>query len=1678
MKSPVSLIVKAIFFTILCFLSKQTIAQVDSLHYIPPMCTFNTTDVGKHQIVLTTSETNAFTVTITNADGSFNKTISLSAIAPQKINLVKKSYTIQNTYIPVDSIQGVIDTLALNTALKTEGLIISGPKKFFASIQQRSKAQGDFLSSKGTTALGMDFYSGHMAAANSKPSNNNKNGHFISVMATENNTNITFSNPRIIFKGQSQNSFTISLKKNQSYVVGIPFNDLINKELDVNAVNGTHITSNKPIAVNSGSWNGSGIPKNNAEGIKAAGRDIGFDQIVPTEAIGKEYILIKGEGKTKVGNVDKPGAKYNERAIIIATENDTKITYQYIDSTTNSIKIISKTLQQGQYHITKEDEFVNSKNGNLYINADKKIFVYQTLSGANERQTAGFCFIPPLKCTADKEVTIAFTNELAGSAVKPILKLITQAGSTVELNNVVIDPKYRNTVIGNSFWETYNIPNDELVKSKYESGTNSIFKIESTGALNAMLAVRSGDVGAGGFYSGFGDIPQINQNPQIAEQGLCGDNVMLTASGFTQYNWYKDGVLVAENDDASYQPSNPGRYKVTGVSPCGNTDMESFPSNEIHILPCLYIKNSDITVTEGDDSKAVFTVELSHIWTTSDHVDVTFDYQTTAGSASSGKDFTSISASGIIPSGQKSIDIEIPIIDDNLNENSENFTITINNVKLAVESTHTGMCTILDDNDPEPNIRVDDMTVNENAGTILLPIKLNIESGKTVSVNYNVTDFTATKTNDYSASIYDGSLSFLPGETTKNITLTIIDDHVYETEINEQFKVNLSNLSNTTEGNVNASISITDNDSKPDITIADASAEEGSPITFQATVNHPSSQNITFDYEIQFENGRGNAKSQDFSNFTSFSSGTITIPAGSSNVDFPAFTTIDDNSNEGTEVFTLKFTNSNHANLTNIIATGSIRDNEGKPTISIQNAPDKTEGNALQFTININPAKNTPITFQYKTSDGTATSPTDFEGSSDWTSVTIPENKTSYILAINTVQDTEEEGDESFTIEIKESDPEIEMGVSTANGKILDDDEAPDAKDDLYSVNEDSSFNGNVMTNDLGLGDFPVTVISHVSASNGSVIMNPDGTFTYTPLPDFNGDYSFTYTIQDVDGDQSTATVKITVNSVSDIPIANDDTYTSPEDIQLTGNVTDNDKNLVDLPIAISLTSNVSNGTLKLNADGTFTYLPNREFYGIDNFSYKVTDGDGDAVTANVAINVTFINDAAPVAVNDAVSTNEDTSVTIDILANDTDIDGNSTIDRISTVIKSDPSHGTLSVISTTGEYIYTPNNNYTGVDNFTYTIKDASSLESNIATVSINVTVDNDLPVASCQSGVIVYLDENGNYILDPTEIDDGSNDDKDGGTVSLSVSPNTFNCDDKGSVDVVLTVTDTDNAKSTCSTTITVVDNTLPTIKTVQDDINVFADAGVCSAVVHYSGPVFTDNCDGDQSGRLYEGAVSGSSFDVGTTKVSYQYNDVSNNGMVSSSFTITVSDNQVPIFGNSSDQNLQVNANNCQYLVSGTALDLTATDNCEIRSLTHNYKGGGTSLDGKTFAIGTTDVTWTAVDIHNNTSTKIVKIIIGSSLNAVLNIPTGNKVCGDDEDPIFIINATGGTLPYHYEFIIVGDPVIKNISENEYQISNLISGDLVKVKVTDANGCQVESNEITMTIYPKLSPQIYFN
>ncbi len=199
-------------------------------------------------------------------------------------------------------------------------------------------------------------------------------------------------------------------------------------------------------------------------------------------------------------------------------------------------------------------------------------------------------------------------------------------------------------------------------------------------------------------------------------------------------------------------------------------------------------------------------------------------------------------------------------------------------------------------------------------------------------------------------------------------------------------------------------------------------------------------------------------------------------------------------------------------------------------------------------------------------------------------------------------------------------DPTGTMDFVNIENVILPPNSDPNANDDTATVDEDGSVVIPVLNNDTDPDGDPLSVVS-ASAPHGTVTINPDGTLTYEPDPDFNGTDTITYTVDDGNGGTDTAEVTVDVAPVNDGPVANDDTATTPFNTAVTIPVLDNDTDVDGDTLTIASASS-PNGDVTINPDGTLTFEPTPGFEGEATITYTINDGNGGTDTADVTVTV------------------------------------------------------------------------------------------------------------------------------------------------------------------------------------------------------------------------------------------------------------------------------------------------------------------------------------------------------------------------------------------------------------------------------------------------------------------------
>ncbi|MEC9346811.1 MAG: Ig-like domain-containing protein [Pseudomonadota bacterium] len=411
----------------------------------------------------------------------------------------------------------------------------------------------------------------------------------------------------------------------------------------------------------------------------------------------------------------------------------------------------------------------------------------------------------------------------------------------------------------------------------------------------------------------------------------------------------------------------------------------------------------------------------------------------------------------------------------------------------------------------------------------------------------------------------------------------------------------------------------------------------------------------------------------------------------------------------GVTVNTASFvvTGVNDAPVVSPIDAGTVSEDDSPLTIDLLQGAFDPEGTDLSArNVTVTASDNRTVDFAVDENTGLATvDPTQFDDLAAGESVTI-----------------------TITYEVTDADGGVT--VNTASFVVTGANDGPVAGAGLASVtDEDVAVSIDVLSSASDADGDTLTVVS-ATALHGTVVIEADGSLTYTPDADYNGPDTVSYTLSDgtvtADG-----TVEMTVNPVNDDPVAaafilevDEDT---PANIDVLAGASDIDGDTLTV-----VSASAANGTVVIEADGTITYTPDADFNGPDTITYTISDGNGGTDTAEVAISVSAVNDGPVVGAGLASVTDEDVAVSIDVLSSATDADGDTL-----TVVSATALHGTV-VIEADGSLTYTPDADYNGPDTVSYTLSDGTVTAD--GTVEMTVNPVNDDPVAAA---FILQVDE-----------------------------------------------------------------------------------------------------------------------------------------------------------------------------------------------------------------------------------------------------------------------------------------------------------------------------------------------
>lgn len=528
--------------SIVLLLTVQLYGQLDTIHWLPPMHARD--EFGPQFLYLSTPETDPFPVDIRDGAGNLVTQVNISNSQPYRYSLGSSASTL--TLVP---------QMQLHKAVQGKGLVLSGPKKFYAYFRVHANSQnhaGD-LTCKGRAALGKVFRIGHLLQ---EADTQDRRCNFVGVMATEDSTRVKLSgfSPQTKFRIDGADVASngapqfVWLQSGESVV----FSNYVSTNSSIqppNGLMGALLESTKPVAVNCGSWVGAPIV--------AMAHDIGIDQIAPFELVGEEYILCKGNG-----------SEILEHPIVIAHKPNTQV---FLSGNNTP----SAVLGAGQFFIVPTNAF--SVNGNLYIRTSEPAFVYQMIGGTTEisdaARTAGLIFVPPISCNVPNSVDNIYQPNLIGNMRFDgglMLTAMRDSSVTVKIDGVEVNIGPPSAVMGNPDFVTYR-----KLNLFTQSSTVNTISVVAEGAIQVAMFGRNEPASFAAFYSGFSK----NEAPRISitlkGDGVCPDT--LVAEGrFDGVQWMYEDSIIQFGSETMLSTYVPGRYRAIGyLGVCRKTDFAS-----------------------------------------------------------------------------------------------------------------------------------------------------------------------------------------------------------------------------------------------------------------------------------------------------------------------------------------------------------------------------------------------------------------------------------------------------------------------------------------------------------------------------------------------------------------------------------------------------------------------------------------------------------------------------------------------------------------------------------------------------------------------------------------------------------------------------------------------------------------------------------------------------------------------------------------------------------------------------------------------------------------------------------------------------------------------------------------------------------------------------------------------
>ena len=495
-------------------ISSVAIGQLDYEHHVPPVypSTHGWLYPNDQVVYISTPTTTPVNYSIQDGAGNVLKNGVVSNATP-----ISYAMAGLNTDF-------LVNDADLNKVLTDRGIHVIADEKVYCNVRANAgggaRPNATSMTAKGRAALGKSFRIGHFPSPQNFNDGQNSlatKSSTVGIYATKDNTQISIdlTSRQPVLRGagapSTANVINITLNKGETYVFAIKNTD---SPLNRNqGMIGGLITSNKNIAVNTGSWGGNLA---NANVV-----DIGLDQIVPANRIGTEYAVVRG-ALTRT-------TPQHERVMIVGHEDNTEIKVN---------GVVVTTINAGEYYLIPSNKY--SAQGAMYVETSVPSYAYQFMMGSNDYnyKTQGMNFLPPISCRTTNFVdNIPFVEKIGAKTYGGAISIVTTQGATL---TVTADGVNQN--IGNAT----PVPASNYEQYKITGLTGNVAVYSNTIALVSIVGQNSA-AGYGGFFSGFVD-------NQISDEASCLPGYIFEPSGrYESYQWFRDGVeLPGETNDSLF----------------------------------------------------------------------------------------------------------------------------------------------------------------------------------------------------------------------------------------------------------------------------------------------------------------------------------------------------------------------------------------------------------------------------------------------------------------------------------------------------------------------------------------------------------------------------------------------------------------------------------------------------------------------------------------------------------------------------------------------------------------------------------------------------------------------------------------------------------------------------------------------------------------------------------------------------------------------------------------------------------------------------------------------------------------------------------------------------------------------------------------------------------------------